>query len=327
MLYGLDKRLNAADVETDLGTARQMINQSELPYARNVPLRTIIAQMIEEIPGVLIYPIGDPWHLSSDVNKAIGTYMYTILTSDCTLPPAPNICSDSTQWRSWMAHKVGQEIAWNLMYQQGANSCNKQIDNITACGSYTWINGTTYYSPNTSATFTYTNSAGCDSSVILNLTFNSLDMSVTQNGSSLTANQAGANYQWLNCSTGALITAANNQSYTPATNGNYAVIVNYNGCSDTSSCIILNTVGLIDNIFESELLIYPNPTDENVSIELGSYCDNVTLIVRNVYGNEMISQNIQNTDLVNVKIEGAPGVYFLTISCHDKNATFKILKK
>jgi hypothetical protein len=213
------------------------------------------------------------------------------------------------------------------MYQQGANSCNKQIDNITACGSYTWINGTTYYSSNTSATFTYTNSAGCDSSVILNLTINPLDMSVTQNGSSLTANQAGANYQWLNCSSGAFIMGANNQSYTPATNGSYAVIVNYNGCSNTSSCIILNTVGLIDNIFESELLIYPNPTDENVSIELGSYCDNVTLIVRNVYGNEMISQNIQNTDLVNVKIEGAPGVYFLTISCHDKNATFKILKK
>jgi hypothetical protein len=327
MLYGLDKRLNATDVETDLGTARQMINQSELPYARNVPLRTIIAQMIEEIPGVLIYPIGDPWHLSSDVNKAIGTYMYTILTSDCTLPPAPNICSDATQWRSWMAHKVGQEIAWNLMYQQGANSCNKRIDNITACGSYTWINGTTYYSSNTSATFTYTNSAGCDSSVILNLTINPLDMSVTQNGSSLTANQAGANYQWLNCSTGASITGANNQSYTPATNGSYAVIVNYNGCSDTSSCISLNTVGLIDNIFESEILIYPNPTDENVSIQLGGYCDNVTLIVRNVYGNEMVSQNLQNTDVVNVKIEGAPGIYFLTISCHDKNATFKILKK
>jgi hypothetical protein len=327
MLYGLDKRSWSADVETDLGTARQMINQSELPYARNVPLRTIIAQMIEEIPGVLIYPIGDPWHLSSDVNKAIGTYMYTILTSDCTLPPAPNICSDSTQWRSWMAHKVGQETAWNLMYQEGANSCNKQIDNIAACDSYTWINGTTYYSSNTSATFTYNNLAGCDSTVILNLTINPPDMSITQNGSSLTANQAGANYQWLNCSTGAFITGANNQSYTPATNGSYAVIVNYNGCSDTSSCINLNEVGLINNIFESELLIYPNPTDENVSVKLGSYCDNVILIVRSVYGNEIVSQNLQNTDLVNIKIEGAPGIYFLTISCQDKNATFKILKK
>ena len=54
MLYGLDKRRNTGDVETDLGTARQMINQSELPFARNVPLRTLIAQMLEEIPGVLI---------------------------------------------------------------------------------------------------------------------------------------------------------------------------------------------------------------------------------------------------------------------------------
>jgi len=152
MLYGIDKRASSTDVETDLGTARQMINQSELPFARNVPLRTIIAQMIEEIPGVLIYPNGDPWHLSNDVNKAIGSYIYTILTSDCTLPPGPTICQDSTQWRTWMAHKIGQETAWNLMYLKGANSCNKQIDSISACDSYTWINGTTYFSSNTAAT-------------------------------------------------------------------------------------------------------------------------------------------------------------------------------
>ncbi|MFT7157765.1 MAG: hypothetical protein ACI8Q1_002789 [Parvicella sp.] len=120
MLYGLDKRSSSGDVETDLGTARQMVNQSELPYARNVPLRTLIAQMLEEIPGVDIY--SDTWHLSSDVNKAIGTYMYTILTEDCALAGDP-MPVDSTGWRTWMAHKIGYETAWNVMHMEGLTPC------------------------------------------------------------------------------------------------------------------------------------------------------------------------------------------------------------
>ncbi|MFT4662995.1 MAG: hypothetical protein ACI8V8_002407 [Chitinophagales bacterium] len=156
-----------------------------------------------------------------------------------------------------------------------------------------------------------------------------LDLTITQVDNLLSANNngAGITYQWIDCADGSEITGSTAQTFSATTNGNYAVIINDNGCIDTSACVSISSLGIIENGFGKDLLLYPNPTDENVSIELGSYCDNVTLIVRNVYGNEMVSQNLQNTDLVNVKIEGAPGIYFLTISCHDKNATFKILKK
>ena len=46
---------------------------------------------------------------------------------------------------------------------------------ITACGSYTWINGTTYTTSNNTATFTVTNASGCDSLITLNLTINPVD--------------------------------------------------------------------------------------------------------------------------------------------------------
>ncbi|MDG1718698.1 MAG: hypothetical protein P8H17_02575, partial [Flavobacteriales bacterium] len=88
-----------------MGVAIQMINNSELPFARNVPLRSIISQMIEEIPGVDIFrtfPVLDPWHLSTDVNKAIATYMYTMLTGDCALDGAL-IPADSVEWRTMMS--------------------------------------------------------------------------------------------------------------------------------------------------------------------------------------------------------------------------------
>ncbi|MDE0772435.1 MAG: T9SS type A sorting domain-containing protein [Salibacteraceae bacterium] len=131
MLYGLDKRVSENDVETDLGVALNMVRKSELPYGRNVPIRTLIAQMLEEIPGVDIH--SDSWHLSNDVNKAIGTYMYTLLSSDCALA-GDSMPTDSAQWRSWMAHKIGYETAWNLMYQEGITPCFMSTkDTITPC--------------------------------------------------------------------------------------------------------------------------------------------------------------------------------------------------
>ena len=43
MLYGLDRRVSDSDVETDLGVALHMVRESELPYGRTVPLRTLAA--------------------------------------------------------------------------------------------------------------------------------------------------------------------------------------------------------------------------------------------------------------------------------------------
>ena len=53
------------------------------------------------------------------------------------------------------------------------NYTSRGIDNQSSCDAYTWIDGNTYtnsVSPNDNVTFTTTNAAGCDSTVILNLT-------------------------------------------------------------------------------------------------------------------------------------------------------------
>ena len=140
MQYGIDQRVNENDLETDLGVALHMVNHSELPTARNVPLRTLISQMLEEIPGVDIFrtfPVLDPWHLSTDVNKAIASYMYTMLTGDCALegalPPA-----DSVEWRTLMAHRVGYTTAWNVMHMEGENPCYDSIITINCNIVQSW---------------------------------------------------------------------------------------------------------------------------------------------------------------------------------------------
>ena len=130
MQYGIDQRVNESDVETDLGVALDMIQEEELPSARNVPIRTIISQMIEEIPGVEIYPSGDDWHLSNDANKAIATYMYTVLTGECALDGQPEP-TDSTEWRTWMAHKIGYTTAWTVMHMEGQYPCYGSTLSVT----------------------------------------------------------------------------------------------------------------------------------------------------------------------------------------------------
>ena len=54
------------------------------------------------------------------------------------------------------------------------NNSTTGTDVISACDSYTWIDGNTYTSSNNTATHTLTSVAGCDSVVTLNLTINSL---------------------------------------------------------------------------------------------------------------------------------------------------------
>lgn len=120
MLYGLDKRNFSTLNDTDLGVARFMVQEGELPYARAIPIRTLFAQMKEVTPTQSAYR--DSWHMHRDLDKAIGGYMYTMLTGNCALGQEP-VVQDSDEWRTWMAHKIGYETAWTLMYLDGNPPC------------------------------------------------------------------------------------------------------------------------------------------------------------------------------------------------------------
>ncbi len=120
MLYGLDHRDSGTLNDTDLGVARFMIDQSELPQARAVPIRTLFAQMREVIPEQSAYR--DAWHMHRDLDKASGAFMYTLLTGKCVLGEEP-ADRDSGEWKSWTAHRIGYETAWTLMHLQAAPAC------------------------------------------------------------------------------------------------------------------------------------------------------------------------------------------------------------
>ena len=64
-----------------------------------------------------------------------------------------------------------------------------------------------------------------------------IDTSISATSSTLTANLSGATYQWIDCNNGnSPIPGVTGQSYTPSSDGTYAVIIDNGNCSDTSSC-------------------------------------------------------------------------------------------
>jgi len=143
-------------------------------------------------------------------------------------------------------------------------------DVISACNSYTWIDGITYTSNNTTATYLLSNSNGGDSLVTLNLTINTLDLSTSNLGSVITANTSilgiPTSYQWLNCATNfSPIVGATNQSFTAITNGNYAVQITQGSCTGISECTTISNVSLLEEN-EKEVMIFPNPSNDIITI-------------------------------------------------------------
>ncbi len=201
-------------------------------------------------------------------------------------------------------------------------------DTQTACGSYTWIDGITYTNSNNTATYNIVggNINGCDSLVTLDLTLNTVDTSVILNDPTMTANESGALYQWLTCPTMSPISGANSQSFTPASNGSYAVIVTNNNCSDTSACYSVTTIGQIENSFGNSFLLYPNPTAGNFSIDLGENYNSVTITLIDLKGKVIQSTNYKNNQLLYLKIDEPSGTYLLKVESGDKKAVIRLVK-
>ena len=80
------------------------------PTARNLPMRTIWAQIHKEYPTWNPLRDGSGPHLNANFSRgAIGDYMYTIYSGRCSVDPSIDPASSA-----WMMQKIGYETAWRL---------------------------------------------------------------------------------------------------------------------------------------------------------------------------------------------------------------------
>ncbi|MEC4005905.1 T9SS type A sorting domain-containing protein [Flavobacterium sp. SUN052] len=134
----------------------------------------------------------------------------------------------------------------------------------SACDSYIWaVNGTTY-----TESGTYTVVDGCDEQILALTILSPIDNTVTNNGTTLSANQTGATYQWIDCNnSNSAIVGETNQTFTPSASGSYAVVVSNGTCSVTSGCQTITVLATNQFDFNNSILATPNPFDTSFAIK------------------------------------------------------------
>ncbi len=119
MRYGIDKRYKDGtnfDDGTDLGVVYDsMIDGHYGPTydVCGIPVRLMWSKMDHYQPGMPSHR--DGWHLSGELDRAVGAFMFTLSTGRCPIDDEPAVV-DSIDWRRWYCRKVGYETAWQMSH-------------------------------------------------------------------------------------------------------------------------------------------------------------------------------------------------------------------
>jgi hypothetical protein len=200
------------------------------------------------------------------------------------------------------------------IYPASANICFGETyvfgtQNLTTSGLYTEV---------------FMSSAGCDSTVQLNLTVASEILStVSLSGITLTAEQNNASYQWIDCgNNNTPIAGATDQSYTPTDNGTYAAIISIGDCETISNCVAVTSVSVTKADIE-RMLVYPNPAIDLLhvqNINIGAQ-----ISVRDMSG-RLIFESTANHTSVKINSEAwQSGMYLIQVEWNGYLQTEKVV--
>lgn len=140
----------------------------------------------------------------------------------------------------------------------------------------------------------------------------SFTTTVTNNAGTLSSDHTNASsYQWVDCdNSNQAIVGETNQSFTPTSNGNYAVLITEGACSQISACTSITSIGIKNIDKQNSLNVYPNPAKDIITIVVEK-TQKVDII--SVLGETLDSFEVNkelNINLSNYK----EGVYFVRLS-------------
>lgn len=167
---------------------------------------------------------------------------------------------------------------------------------------------------------------GCDSTVNLTLNVETIDNSVLVAGATITANQTGATYQWVDCDNGnAPIPGETNASFTATTSGNYAVEITLNNCTVTSVCTNMDFSSL-DELDLNAIVIFPNPVEDVFEIKNIEKFGVIKSITLTDLTGKVVKQ-ISGADSQVYIGELERGVYYLKIETESDETVVSVVKK
>ncbi len=159
------------------------------------------------------------------------------------------------------------------------------------------------------------NNNGCfnDPRFAVNVTVNAMpNINLNPGGGAIASLQDNAtSYQWIDCNnSNAAIPNETAQILQLTQIGSYAVIIDLNGCVDTSACEIITSIGL-EEVALSTITLYPNPssTDFTVKSEKGIS----TISVYSVSGELVQHVECNGVTLMELQPNVNPGVYMVNV--------------
>jgi len=162
---------------------------------------------------------------------------------------------------------------------------------------------------NTTVVWTYDDGNGNSSTQNQEVIITPVDANTSVAGNIISADLAGATYQWVDCDNGnAAIIGATDQDYMPVASGNYAVQVTVGNCTETSGCVNM-TITAIREAKQTEIRIYPVPTSSFLTIESDQLIKQATIYTINGSLVRTYSQNVRTIDVS----ELAKGMYLLEL--------------
>ena len=250
-------------------------------------------------------------------------------TAGCsyTSPSGTYSWDSSGTYRDTLVNAAGCDsvITINLTLL-GTTTGSSIID--TACNSYLSPGGSQVWTISGLYADTLLSSAGCDSIVTVDLTINTVDVTVSIIGDTLSSNAVGAGYQWLDCDLGfASIGGGINQAFVPTSNGAYAVQVTENGCVDTSACIDMMPIGIDHGRLLAGLSVYPNPASGAFVIELPEVYSDVTIEIYDLIGKRVFVEEYLNRDEIAIQFDRPPGIYLVKIQTAHESAGIKLISE
>ena len=232
--------------------------------------------------------------------------------------------SGNYNYTSLNSNGCDSTITLNLTVNYGSTT----YDTVTICYDQSLVIGNSTYTLSGIFTDTIISANGCISTITTNLTVaDELDVYITQPNIDLEVSIFGGiapySYLWN--------TQSISQSITPLTNGNYWVLITDDApcISDTVFFYVENITTSVDENNNSEISIFPNPTERFVNIVFGEEINSNSIIkVFNSIGkciySDQTNKNKKNSYLIDLD-KFANGIYQVEITSDTHKVNKKII--
>ena len=105
------------------------------------------------------------------------------------------------------------------------------------------------------------------------------------------------------------------------------IILTINSIIIESNSFCVSEVG-INEFSYSNILLYPNPFNSKITIDLGEIKQKTKITLTNSLGQVLLTENYASTNIINLNIDAPKGIYFLQLETDNgESRTIKVLKE